>query len=138
MGKRRRTPNSEQFIKGLLKDGSESFRRKNPHIEDILAGAPDPKQKSNGRVALVEESKNPEGMVNIPGKVSVRIIRYIPDKRHIQDDDNLTGGNKQLRDSIAALLCREGDSENDGFTSWDIETRFGPFAVEVEIYIEEK
>jgi hypothetical protein len=137
VAKRRRTPNSEQFIKGLLRDGSESFRRKNPSIEDILAGAQDTKQKHNERLALVEERKSPEGMVDVPDKVSVRIIRYIPDKRSIQDDDNTNGGCKELRDAIAALLCREGDSEVDGFVSWDIETRFGPFAVEIEIYEEE-
>lgn len=136
MRKRRRTPNSEQFIKGLLSNGSESFRRKNPHIEDILAGAPDPKQKRNERAALVEESAHPESMVNVPDKVSVRIIRYVPDKRHLQDDDNTNGGCKELRDAVAAFLGRQGDSEDDGFVSWDIETRFGPFKIEIEVYEE--
>lgn len=73
-------------------------------------------------------------MVEIAGAVHVRIVRYVPDKRSIQDDDNTVGGCKQLRDSIAEFLCREGDSEADGLT-WEIETVIGePYRLEIEFY----
>ena len=72
-------------------------------------------------------------MVNVPDQVHVRLVRFVPDRRHLQDDDNAQGGAKQLRDAIAALLCREGDSEEDGLT-WEYITKIGPFAVEIEVH----
>jgi len=132
MKRRRNTFNLEN----LLSEGSETFRKLNSDIENRVARAESTKQKRNERAALVEESKNPESMVDIPHEVIVRIVRVIPDRRHLQDDDNSQGGCKELRDSIAALLSREGDSESDGFAEWVYDYRIekGVHKIEIEIY----
>ncbi len=71
----------------------------------------DPKPKQGGQDALVAKREAEEGMVDIAGKVVVRITRKA--YRGDLDDDNLSGGSKQLRDAIASFLGRKGDSERD-------------------------
>jgi len=120
-------------LESLLRDGSETFRRFNANVKDQLARAEDTEQKRDGFASLVKEGKDPEGMVDIPSPLHVRIIRNVPDRRHFQDDDNQSGGAKQLRDAIASFLCRKGDSEEDGLT-WEYITKIGPFSVEIEVH----
>jgi len=123
-------------LEKLLSEGSETFRRLNHDVEDRVARASSPKQKRDERASLVGESKNQESMVDIPHEVLVRIIRVIPDRRHLQDSDNSNGGCKELRDAIAALLGREGDSEEDGFVDWVYDYRIekGVHKIEIEIH----
>jgi len=52
-------------------------------------------------------------LVHIAGPLLIRIVRRVPHSRRL-DDDNLSGGCKQLRDAIATSLGRKGDSEEDG------------------------
>ncbi|MGE4340540.1 MAG: hypothetical protein AB7E55_32010 [Pigmentiphaga sp.] len=49
------------------------------------------------------------------------------------DDDNLSGGCKQLRDAIAAALGRNGDSARDGLW-WEYREEQGPNEVRIDIY----
>jgi len=116
------------------------FYKRNPEIrariDAELAGAKDTESQRNRLNALVKESEDPKGMVQVPDQVSVRITRYIPDRRSEQDDDNTVGGAKQLRDAIAELCGRSGDSEKDGFVSWEIVTKTGPFGLKIEVFDE--
>lgn len=52
-------------------------------------------------------------LVHIDGPLLCRITRRVPHSKRL-DDDNLSGGAKQLRDAIATSLGRKGDSEKDG------------------------
>ena len=64
------------------------------------------------------ETREPvRSVVVIAGPLHVRITRRVPHSGRL-DDDNLSGGAKQLRDAIAAFLGRKGDSEKDGLT-WE-------------------
>lgn len=122
-------------LKDLIENGSEAFRRLNEAtLEDRTAGVQDTKPQRNRRAALVEGPCNQKGMVQVPHSLFVRVVRRIPNRRHEQDDDNTNGGAKQLRDAIAELLGREGDSEADGFAGWEIVTEKGPFSLSVEIF----
>lgn len=117
------------------------YYQRNPqiaaHIDAELTGSKDSESQRMRRNALVPGKPHQAGMVTVPDKVSVRITRYIPDGRHEQDDDNTNGGVKRLRDAIAALLSRKGDSKKDGFESWEIVTETGPFGLKVEVYEED-
>lgn len=93
-------------------------------------GNTNPKQERSGQKALDMEGKAPAGMVNITGKVVVRITRI--SARRL-DDDNFSGGSKQIRDAIAAMLGRKGDSEADGF-KWEYVQEKGETETKIEIY----
>jgi hypothetical protein len=80
-------------------------------INAQLAGNPNPQPQRPELEALVRKAPPQTSLVNIPGKVLVRITRVSPRRL---DDDNLSGGCKELRDAIAALLGRKDDSENSG------------------------
>jgi len=121
-------------LERLLRDGSDTFRQLNAGAEAQLARAADTQSKRSRQNALAAECPDSPGVVDISGPLHVRIVRHVPDRRHVQDDDNTSGGCKSLRDAIAEFLCREGDSEEDGFT-WEYATVVGePFRVDIEIY----
>jgi hypothetical protein len=63
-------------------------------------------------MALGKTGQTEKGMVDLAGPLLVRIRRQV--YRGGLDDDNMQGGCKQLRDAIAAMLGRAGDSERDG------------------------
>jgi len=121
-------------LERLLRDGSDTFKRLNAGAQAELARVENSKSKRGRQDELAAEDPNSPGMVDISGPLFVRIVRYIPDRRHVQDDDNTSGGAKSLRDAIAEFLCRKGDSEEDGLT-WEYATVVGkPFRVDIEIY----
>lgn len=69
------------------------------------------------------------------GQLLVRITRQANSAG--LDDDNLTGGCKELRDAIAEALGRPGDSAKDGLRFEYCQTR-GPAAMMIEIFTELK
>lgn len=64
--------------------------------------------KSN---ALVAKASIEEVLPGLAGRFRVTIERHGP---RLLDDDNFAGGSKQLRDAIAELLGKKGDSLEDG------------------------
>ena len=70
-------------------------------------------QERDKRSALECPAQGPPGMVNLPGPLTVRIIRHCGVRERDYDDDNMSGGCKELRDAIAAALGRRGDSAQD-------------------------
>lgn len=90
--------------------------RRNPGLrvafDAALAQSGCSKPKRGGQRTLVGERSAAQGLVDIAGPLLVRITRHYIGKRY--DDDNFSGGCKQLRDAIAAALSRKGDSEQDG------------------------
>jgi len=94
------------------------------------------KQKRGKQPALVRRAEDQAGMVGIPGPLFVRIIRHIPKGGNAYDDDNLSGGCKQLRDGIAAMLGLKGDSAEDGITFEyaQVKTDIGQAETVIEIY----
>jgi len=77
-----------------------------------------PQSEYNEQTPLGREGTHPSGLVNISGKVFVRITRRYGGKSRIYDDDNFSGGCKELRDAIAAFLGLKGDSKKDG-VEWE-------------------
>jgi len=93
-------------------------------------------QERAERGPLVSSSQNPQSMVNLPGPLVIRLIRHYRKGEREYDDDNMSGGCKELRDSIAAALGRGGDSAQDGF-AWEYAQRpseTGEPMTEIEIY----
>lgn len=61
--------------------------------------------------ALGEKSAFAQTIQEFTGRLHITIERHSP---RILDDDNFIGGCKQLRDAIAELLGKKGDSTSDG------------------------
>ena len=99
-------------------------------IKNRLAGDINSKQKRCGQKTLDMEKTVKTGMVNIAGPLFVRITRV--GKRKL-DCDNFSGGAKQLRDAIASMLGRKGDSEEDGF-KWEYVQKKGEAETIIEIF----
>ena len=112
--------------------GKESKAR----INDELTWNSAVKQKRGKQPALVRRAEDQKSMVNIPGPLFVRIIRHIPKGGNTYDDDNYSGGCKQLRDGIAAMLGLKGDSAEDGitFVYAQVKTDTGQAETVIEIY----
>ena len=72
------------------------------------------KPERDEQPTLGREGENPQGLVNIPGPLLVRITRRYSGRSRLYDDDNFQGGCKELRDSIASTLGLKGDSAKDG------------------------
>ncbi len=105
-------------------------------IDDQDARDRDAQQKRNELGALDGSPQGPQGMVNLPGQVLVRIIRHCGTGERDYDDDNFSGGCKELRDAIAAALGRRGDSAQDGL-AFEYEQRrseTGEPMTEIQIY----
>lgn len=75
------------------------------------AGTSDPKFERSKRNALDRENAFKATISGMAGRFRVTIERHSP---RTLDDDNFTGGCKQLRDAIAELLGKKGDSATDG------------------------
>ena len=79
--------------------------------QDARDRAAEPERIEPG--TLERPAESPPGMVNLSGPLRVRIIRRYAKGERPYDDDNLSGGCKELRDAIAAMLGRRGDSAQD-------------------------
>ena len=99
--------------------------------EDASRGT---KQKRTKQTPLGRTGEDQKGMVNIAGQVLVRIIRLYSGRSRCYDDDNLIGGAKQLRDSIASMLGLKGDSEEDGIEFIYSQARSRETETIIEIY----
>jgi len=99
-----------------------------------------PESKRNEQHSLVRKGQDSAGLVHIPGQILCRITRHLGKRSKIYDDDNQTGGCKELRDSIAAALSLKGDSEEDGikFEYRQIKSRNGIPETEIEIFLTEE
>lgn len=84
-----------------------------PHDADHLDPRHDTLPKPGQRQALDIPAPFAKALAKLSGPVVVRITRL---GGRILDDDNLSGGCKQLRDAIAELLGRKGDGKADGLT----------------------
>lgn len=84
----------------------------NPKADNNTARDSKSQPERSQQQALELPPQTKAAMVNLTGKLLVRITRQINSGG--LDDDNLTGGIKELRDSIAEMLGRSGDSEKDG------------------------
>ena len=91
---------------------------RDPKLKALVEAALDrdstAKQERDGHLTLGGSGQSQKGMVHIDCPLLVRITRVIPPRGRRYDDDNMQGGCKQLRDSIAACLGLQGDSEEDG------------------------
>jgi len=99
-------------------------------IKDQLAEHTNTVEERYKQQALVVPAQAPSGMVDITGPVLVRITRV---GRRRLDSDNFSGGAKQLRDAIASVLGRKGDSEADEMY-WDYKQKKGPPETIIEIF----
>lgn len=70
-----------------------------------------PEPEQNKQYALDAKSQAAEALGQYTGKLCIVIERH---STRLLDDDNAIGGAKQMRDAIADLLGRKGDSEQDG------------------------
>lgn len=114
---------------------SEATKRRNPHL--------DPAHRTPGRRAAKPKPDQPGGLglssplaafVDVaPRKCLVRITRY---GLRRYDDDNMVGGSKELRDSIAAALGFPGDSEEDGLR-WQYAQEKGPPRTVIEVWTDD-
>ena len=75
----------------------------------------------NEQDSLVKSRPSKESMVHSDRTLFVRITRV---GGRTLDDDNLSGGCKELRDAIASAFGRHGDSAKDGFT-WEYKQENG-------------
>ncbi len=99
-------------------------------IEAQLAGHPDTIAEHSQLGPLVRKAPAPAGLVDIAGPLLVRITRVGP---RPLDDDNLSGGCKELRDAAAALLGRKNDSQEAGLF-WEYCQEQGPPETIIEFY----
>jgi len=112
--------------------GKESKAR----VQDELAGRSNTLTERGRQHPLERKAQNQNGFLHIPGPLHCRIIREYGPRGKVYDDDNLSGGAKSLRDSIAAALGLQGDSEDDGIT-FSYEQRKAPYNVPgtvIELY----
>jgi len=98
--------------------------------DDLLARHRAAQQKSRRQLPLERKAEATQLLVHAARKVSVRITRVSPRE---YDDDNLSGGCKQLRDAIATALGFPGDSRKDGMR-WEYVQKQGPPETIVEVY----
>jgi len=103
---------TEEDLQNLLKKGLTIHAETKRTNTNAGTRRNNSKPKQGGRNALVKKKFTRPCMVNIDGKIFVRITRKV--YRGRLDDDNVSGGAKQLRDAIATMLGRKGDSERDG------------------------
>lgn len=128
---------NRQQLEDLLNHG---YYAKHPEvatrIRDRIAGNPTLKPERLQQSPLGGTPKDPTSMVNIPGSVHCRFIRTAGKGAKIYDDDNFSGGLKECRDSVAAMLGLKGDSPKDGITfsycqEMDTTTRQSKLRIEV-------
>lgn len=104
-------------------------------VDDALAREPRP-EPERSRQAAPRPAHGPlKDVVDIDGALHVRITRLLPRGGWL-DDDNLSGGAKQLRDALASFLGRKGDSEADGLT-WEYRQGEGDYETIIEVFKQE-
>jgi hypothetical protein len=84
-----------------------------PRLDASSSERSTPKPQQSQPDALDAKSQVTEALGNYSGRLRIVIERH---SNRMLDDDNAIGGAKQLRDAIAHLLDRKGDSEQDGLT----------------------
>lgn len=83
---------------------------------------------------MASSSKNKKDMDDQVVTYRVRITRVYAGQSKPYDDDNLSGGAKALRDTIATFLGRRGDDEKDGlFFEYD-QVKGSEGKIQVEIF----
>lgn len=102
------------------------FRRRRAASRDPVQ---DPQPERDEQTPLVGTEFVTPRLVHIAGPVVVRIVRRGPRRL---DDDNLSGGCKELRDAIAVVLGRKGDSERDGLR-FEYSQERGPSETIIEV-----
>lgn len=131
--------NKNRWSKHDLEQLPETYKRQ---IEQQLGCAvadlddarnKNPKQKPDKLAPLEFSAPAAPGLVDIAGPLFVRITRQSP---RPLDDDNLSGGCKQLRDAVAALLGRGDDSERSGM-HWEYAQERGNDETRVEVWAED-
>lgn len=104
--------------------GSNDFKRLNPHLYP-LAGLsnPQPQHDPGATAPTAAGGKTPvRGRVDKgrDGKPAVR-VQITSFRRKTLDTDNLIGGSKKLRDSIAmTIFPNEPDPDADHLIQWEI------------------
>lgn len=83
-----------------------------PKVDNNTSGDKQPKPERRKLETLELPAQTQKAMVNLAGNLLVRITRQANSSGI--DDDNMSGGCKELRDAIAEALGRHGDSEKDG------------------------
>lgn len=118
----------------MLKGASDGFWKANPGLVPQLAGREDSKPEHHKQEGMGVPPPAPAQLARLDGPLLVRIGRV---SRRPLDDDNMSGGCKELRDAIAEALGRKGDSEGDGirFEYWQGQ---GPDETRIEIFQEGK
>lgn len=104
--------------------GSKSFHARNPHLYP-LDGLSNPKPQHDTRVPPAKETGGKDaGQSRVVGRrsgkprVRVSITSF---RRKTLDTDNLIGGSKALRDSIAmTIFPNEPDPDADHLIQWEI------------------
>jgi len=82
-----------------------------PRPDNHPPRTPDTKPEHGKCDALDKKSQIEEALSGLAGRFRITIERHAP---RTLDSDNFWGGCKQLRDAIAELLGKKGDSEADG------------------------
>jgi hypothetical protein len=95
-----------------------------------ITGLHHTKQKRDRRQALDMGGAIAPLLDYIDSPLLVRITRIA--QRRL-DDDNMSGGCKQLRDAIASAFGRQGDSETDGLW-WEYRQEKGPYEIVIEVF----
>lgn len=115
---RRTNPALAKRIEGAIAVRNETFRtdaqrrlQEALDAKDNHSGACDTEPECAELASLVGQVPREEVLDADAPRLRVTIERRSP--RQL-DDDNFAGGAKQLRDSIAELLGRKGDAEEDG------------------------
>jgi len=97
----------------------DGIRRNNSSVSECR------KQKTLGVQKTIKSC-----MVDITGTLLIRITRQ---SNRILDDDNFSGGCKELRDAITTIIGRPGDSEKDGLF-WEYKQKIGEPKTVIEVY----
>ena len=88
------------------------------------------KQKRDGQNTLEAKTMVQTCLDGNIDRVYCRITRQ---SQRAVDDDNLSGGSKQLRDAITEILGFKGDSDIDGIT-WEYRQKKGKDKVIIEVF----
>ena len=95
----------------------------------LVARCPSPVAEPDPGATLDHQSRLPFLLVDPDRPLLVRIVRV---GGRPLDDDNLAGGCKELRDSVAAALGRRGDSQAEGLF-WQYAQEPGELGTRIEI-----
>jgi hypothetical protein len=94
----------------------------------LAARRPSPVAEPDPGETLEHQSRLPLLLVDPDRPILVRVVRV---GGRPLDDDNLAGGCKELRDSVASALGRRGDSQADGLF-WQYAQEPGELGTRIE------